>query len=84
MDNIAEVHEEAAGVPVSLAEQLRDARAILQRIVTDLPQRRDWLDPDVEKAARNFLATPVPEVVTCGFCHEPMDGGPRCSHCGAL
>lgn len=69
---------------MSLTEQLRDARAILQLIVTDLPQRRDWLDPDVEKAARNFLATPMPEATTCGFCHEPMEGGPRCSNCGAL
>lgn len=29
----------------------------LRRIVEDLPTRRDWLDPEVEKLARDILAT---------------------------
>lgn len=104
---------------MNTTEELHAARTILQAIITDLPQKRDWLDPDVEKAARNFLAAPmamcgdswvsepstvcvlalgheakehrsrdgktwITEPRRCMFCQDSMDGGPRCSHCGAL
>jgi hypothetical protein len=34
-----------------------DAIAILGAIIRDLPTNRDWLDPDVERAAKSLLAT---------------------------
>lgn len=38
------------------------AKRILRRIIDDLPSRRDWLDPDLERAAKELLATPpLPE-----------------------
>jgi hypothetical protein len=33
-----------------------DMLEALERIVTDLPSRRDWLDPDIEKLARAAIA----------------------------
>jgi hypothetical protein len=35
---------------------LLEAKRLLRRIIADLPQRRDWLDPQVEKAAKALLA----------------------------
>jgi hypothetical protein len=65
-------------------EELAWTRVILRRIIYDLPQKRDWLDPEVEKRARELLADNLTSRPTCGYCKEPMEGGPRCSHCGGL
>jgi hypothetical protein len=39
-------------------------------------------------ALKRGLLTRVPTFESprgiCGFCHEPLDGGSRCTHCGAL
>jgi hypothetical protein len=32
-----------------------DAIALIRMIMSELPQKRDWLDPDVEKAAKALL-----------------------------
>jgi hypothetical protein len=44
------------------ADALREAEsrikameAVLGGIINDLPTKRDWLDPDLERAARNLL-----------------------------
>lgn len=39
-----------------LREENRELRLILTEILNDLPIRRDWLNPDLEKAARAALA----------------------------
>ena len=36
-------------------EESAYARSLLGRIINDLPERRDWLDPDLEREARAFL-----------------------------
>lgn len=33
-----------------------DLRYVLSRILEDLPVRRDWLDPDIEKMGRDAIA----------------------------
>lgn len=38
--------------------QVTDERYVLKQIIDALPTRRDWLDPDVEKAARALLSAP--------------------------
>lgn len=38
-----------------LANELRKAEYLLRFIVTDLPEKKDWLDPVIEKQARGFL-----------------------------
>lgn len=35
--------------------ELSDALFILGQIINDLPSKRDWLNPDTEKAARELL-----------------------------
>lgn len=42
-----------------IAEELKTATFLLSQIFISLPTRRDWLDPDVELAARNFIAEQV-------------------------
>ena len=32
------------------------AAVLLESIIRDLPQNKDWLDPDIERAARDYLA----------------------------
>jgi len=48
-------------VTVDFARRLELDRAALMealtRIIGDLPQRRDWLDPDLEALARAALST---------------------------
>ena len=39
-----------------LCPELRDAVGALRWIVSDLPSRRDWLDPSLEKLARKSLS----------------------------
>jgi hypothetical protein len=36
-------------------EQIAALESILRRIINDLPTNRDWLDPELEKAARDIL-----------------------------
>lgn len=38
-----------------IEERLARLTWCLQQIITDLPQRRDWLDPAVEMEARHLL-----------------------------
>ena len=38
-----------------LSERLDAAKHLLERFVNELPTRRDWLDPDLERAAREFV-----------------------------
>jgi hypothetical protein len=35
-------------------------KLVLTRIINDLPQRRDWLDPDVEQEARALMRAVQP------------------------
>lgn len=36
-------------------ERIKELEFLLERIVADLPAKRDWLDPDIERAARAAL-----------------------------
>jgi hypothetical protein len=49
-----------AGIPTEALNNgiITNAMSALTLIVADLPTRRDWLDPDVEKSARNILIEP--------------------------
>jgi hypothetical protein len=38
-----------------------EAKHLLRQIINDLPSKRDWLNPDIEKAARVVLAEPTGE-----------------------
>ena len=38
-----------------LAAEVNALHSVLTRILTDLPNRRDWLDPDLERQARGLV-----------------------------
>ena len=47
----------------------------LSQILDDLPENRDWLDPNLEAFARNLVKENAPDMTTCrhtfvknGFC----------------
>jgi hypothetical protein len=40
---------------------------LLGQIIQDLPERRDWLNPDIEKEARSYLPN-------AKVCNEPKSG----------
>jgi hypothetical protein len=42
-------------VAVRLEEERNRAESVLRRIISDLPQNRDWLDPQLEREARDIL-----------------------------
>lgn len=44
------IDKEAANIATTAA--MKD---ILKRIINDLPQNRDWLDPNIEKIARELI-----------------------------
>lgn len=46
----------ADGVCVEcLQDELKIAKYLLNQIINSLPQKRDWLDPVIEKASRNLI-----------------------------
>ena len=42
-------------VEITYGERIKDLEYVLEQIINSLPSKKDWLDPDVEKAARNLL-----------------------------
>lgn len=40
---------------IQIADERAALKNILKRILDDLPQNRDWLDPDLEKVARELV-----------------------------
>lgn len=40
---------------IKMIEERTALRSVLKRILDDLPQNRDWLDPDLEKIARELV-----------------------------
>ncbi|WDI44755.1 hypothetical protein [Bremerella sp. P1] len=43
----------------SAAKHIEAMEFVLSSIVRDLPQKRDWLDPSIEKQARDLLGGPT-------------------------
>jgi len=72
-------------VAIALCENFCDdpGQAPFALNVNAVEQCQGWLDPDTEKAARDLLADNLASRPTCGFCHTPLEGGRRRSHCGA-
>jgi hypothetical protein len=38
------------------ADRLADALYVIRGILTDLPQKRDWLNPELERAAKLLIS----------------------------
>jgi hypothetical protein len=49
-------------------------------------QMRDGLDRTefIQARAAEYMKLAAQPSAICGFCREPLEGGPRCSNCGAL
>ncbi len=69
---IGELHETIDGLNALYDQQLnevseeRRAKWLLRDVIRNLPVRRDWLDPDIERAARAMLGMSPMEVVPSG------------------
>lgn len=53
---MAEVRAVVRDEAKRIVDQNVALRLVLKRIVDDLPIKRDWLDPDLEREARALLA----------------------------
>ncbi len=48
-------YQKRAAQIIDSETRLPEYRYVLTQILTDLPTKRDWLDPDLEKRARELL-----------------------------
>ena len=51
--------EELSGQSLERFYRCERLEQILSSIITGLPSNKDWLDPDIEKAANDLLENPV-------------------------
>jgi len=51
-----EDQKELANISSILVNQYKDTKDILKQVVDHLPTKRDWLDPDVEKVAKQIIS----------------------------
>lgn len=64
------------------ADRLADALYVIRGIITDLPQNNDWLNPELERAAKLLISLDAPPCSPCGGLGWIEEAGIPCPDCG--